>query len=188
MTVEAFWEQYANQPYELIDGEVVAVVPAGLSHGFITSRIAAKLRQFVDEHDLGEVTGAETGFRLSSDTLRAPDAAFISHAKLTTVVEAEKFATFAPDLAVEVVSPNDAASDIQQKVDSYLEAGTALVWVIYPDLRKVVVHHPDGTARSVPYEGTLDGGEVLPGLQLPVADLFPPQIAGEPEPPAAQGG
>ncbi|MBN1966347.1 MAG: Uma2 family endonuclease [Anaerolineae bacterium] len=175
MTVEEFWAQYAGQPYELVEGEVVPMTLTGLTHGFITSRVAAHLRSFVDEHQLGEVVGAETGFRLSDVALQAVDAAFVSKEKLARITEPDKFAPFAPDLAVEVVSPNDSASGVRQKVRRYLRAGTALVWVIYPELREVEVHRQDGTVQTATHADTLDGGDVLPGLALPVASLFPPQ-------------
>ena len=174
MTVEEFWERYADQPYELIEGEVFAMPPTGLSHGFVSRRVVSQLGDFADQHQLGDVVGAETGFQLSETTVRAADAAFISNEKLATVTDPEKFAPFAPDLAVEIVSPNESAYEIRQKVRAYLEAGTALVWVIYPDSREVIVHYPDGTAKTASEDGTLDGGDVLPGLAIRVADLFPP--------------
>ena len=173
MTVEEFWAVYAGQPYELVEGRIVEVTPAGFSHGAITSRAAALLRTFVDTHGLGEVVGAETGFWLDERTLRTPDCAFVRHEKLASITEADKYAPFAPDLAVEVVSPGDNASDIRDQVSQYRAAGTHLIWVIYPSIRKVDVYLPDGTS----YEAgkLLDGGDVLPGLQLETADLFPPE-------------
>lgn len=137
MNVEAFWEQYANRPYELIHGEVVEVPPTGYEHGSIARRVSAQLGDFVDENQLGDVVGAETGFQLSESVMRAPDAAFINRAKVTGITERGKFLPFPPDLAV-------------------------------------VVHFPDGTAKKVPENGMLDGGDVLPGLAIPVAALFPP--------------
>jgi Uma2 family endonuclease len=179
MTVEAFWELYADKPYELIRGEVVQVMPGVYSHGSIANRVGTRLRIFVDEHHLGDVVGADTGFKLSATTLRAPDAAFISSARLATISEPNKFLPFAPDLAVEVVSPNDTATEIQDKVNLYLEAGTALVWIIYPDLQQVVVHRSDHTSKTVTRGQSLDGGDVLPGLTIAVSDLFPPASSQE---------
>jgi Uma2 family endonuclease len=102
------------------------------------------------------------------------DLAFISSDRLAKVSDVEKYLPFAPDLAVEVVSPTNTASEIQLKVDQYLAAGTRLVWVVYPDLRKVSVFQPGGASSPAAYTETLDGGDVLPGLKLAVADLFPP--------------
>jgi Uma2 family endonuclease len=173
MTVEEFWAVYAGQPYELVGGRIVEVTPAGFSHGTITRRVGALLGAFVDAHGLGEVVGAETGFWINEHTLRAPDCAFVCQEKLVSITEADKYAPFAPDLAVEVVSPGDNASDIRDKVSQYRTAGTRLIWVIYPSIRKVDVYLPDGTSYEA--GSMLDGGDVLSGLQLAVADLFPPE-------------
>jgi Uma2 family endonuclease len=132
------------------------------------------LGAFVDEHHLGEVFGAETGFLLTDDTLRGADCAFVSQAKWDAVTEPEKYVPFPPDLAVEVVSPNDRAADILQKVDLYLSVGTKLVWVIYPDSRIVMVHYPDFSARSFHDKDWLDGGEVVTGFSILIEKLFPP--------------
>ncbi len=173
MTVDEFWQDYAGKPYELIRGEVVEVAPTGLSHGAVTSRAAALLRAFVDSQGSGEVVGAETGFWLGPHTLRGADCAYVSAEKMQSVQEPDKYAPFAPDLAVEVVSPTDNAADIRDKVDLYRAAGTRLVWVVYPSLRKVDVYLPGGTSHQAGEGDVLDGGDVLPGLQITVTDLFP---------------
>src|SRR5258708_1634201 len=175
LTVETFWTQYADRPYELIEGEVVEVTPSGNLHGLIASRVIAQLRYFVDEHDLGEVYSSETGFQLSPNTMRAADAAFVKKDKLLRITEPEKYVPFAPDLAVEVVSPGDTASEVQNKVELYLAAGTSLVWVIFPDLKKVVVYQNTHKSETLSLADTLDGGAVLPGLNIPVSKLFPPE-------------
>src|SRR5688572_9785566 len=100
LTAEDFWKQYAGQPYELIEGAAVERMPTGYLHGAVTRRVAALLGDFVDEHQLGDVVGAETGFRLSEQELRGADAAYISREKLATIKDPEKFLPFAPDLAV----------------------------------------------------------------------------------------
>ena len=173
LTVEAFWADYAGKPYELVEGRVVKVSPSGTSASRIAARILVKLGSFVLEHNLGDVTGADGGYRLSPSTLRAPDVAFFGTAKLGLLTEPEKYAPFAPDLAVEVVSPGDSASEVQGKAALYLEAGTAQVWVVYPERRAVVVHYPDWTSRTLRRQDTLDAGDLLPGFQVAVADLFP---------------
>lgn len=172
LSIDDFWTGYQGQPFELIDGDVVEMPPTGIEHGAVTRRVGARLGDFVDARQLGEVVGGEVGFRLDDTTLRAADCAFISREKMARLTNPEKYAPFAPDLAVEVVSPNDAAQDIQAKVEQYLAAGTALVWIIYPSLRRVIVHTPDGHSTSYNESDTLDGGSVLPGLALPVASLF----------------
>ena len=174
LTVEEFWAEYAGKPFELVHGRIVEVMPAGGTHGGTTRRTGARVGDFVDANDLGEVFGAETGFQLAPDVMRGADVAFVRRDKWAAVENQEKYVPFAPDLAVEVVSPNDGALEVLNKVEEYLAAGTLLVWVMYPDTRKVVVHYPDHTARTFGAGEMLDGGDVLPGLKLAVADLFPP--------------
>jgi Uma2 family endonuclease len=173
MTVEEFWEVYAEKTYELVGGRVVEVPASGFVATITARRIAARLGDFVDAHDLGDVTSADGGFMLSPHDLRIPDAAFISKAKIQKLTDPNKFIPFPPDLAVEVVSPTNLASEIREKIDLYFAAGTQLVWIVYPELRKVDVHFPDGTARTIDEAGTLDGGDVLPGLQIAVSAIFP---------------
>jgi Uma2 family endonuclease len=175
LSMEAFYEQYAGKPYELIRGRVIELPPTGILHGGTERRVTALIGAFVDEHELGEIVGAETGFWLSPDTMRAADCAFISREKMAQITEPQKFAPFAPDLAVEIVSPTDTARDIRDKVDLYLVAGTRLVWVLYPDLRKVDVYLPDQSAYTVNEDGILNGEAVLSGLNIEVVRLFPPK-------------
>ena len=158
---------------ELVDGELRTMAPAGYVHGRVAVRVAHLLMKFVEQERLGDVLGAETGFRLSRDpdTVRAPDAAFVAAARIPEGAAARGFAEMAPDLVVEVVSPSDRATDVLDKAQAWLAAGVRIVWVLYPDQRLAIVY--DGAAvahRGV--DDVLDGGEVLPGLQLPVADLF----------------
>jgi len=181
MTVEEFWKQYAGQPYELVNGEVVETVPTGYEHGSVQWRVASALGQFVVANKLGDVVGGETGLWLSPNTMRAADVAFIGNEKLATITERAKYLPFVPDLAVEIVSPNDTADEVERKVRMYLNAGTKLVWAVYPELRQVIVHHPDGTSKLVDENGLLDGGDVLPGLNLPVKEILPP-LAGSTKP------
>lgn len=158
---------------ELVRGVVVREPPAGFEHGRHASRIGYHLRRYVEEHPVGEVCGAETGFILSTDppTVRAPDAAFVAAARIPPG-GVQGFFPGAPDLAVEVVSPSNSASDIQAKVFDYLDAGARLVWVVYPETRTVAVHRTRAEARFLTDADALDGGDALPGFRLEVARLF----------------
>lgn len=175
MTVDEFWAQYAGRRFELVKGVPQEMSPTGVSHGIVSVKIGGRLDTFVTERDLGLVVGAETGFYLAPDVLRAADAAFFAKERLAEITEPSTFASIAPDLAVEVVSPYDKASDILSKVNEYLEAGTRLVWVIYPEARKAVVHHPGGRAQTLDESAALDGEDVLPGLSIPISQLLPPR-------------
>ncbi len=175
LTAEELWQQYAGQRVELTRGAPVEMTPTSDLHGKIANLIAYYMTGHALEHDLGEVRSAETGFflRRDPDTVRAADAAFIAKARLAQIEDSSRFTPFPPDLAVEVISPTDRAGDVQTKVRDYLEAGVQLMWVIYPELRTVVVYWPDGRAETLSVEGTLNGGDVLPGFSLPLSRLFP---------------
>jgi Uma2 family endonuclease len=175
LTDEEFEELYAGKPYELVRGEVVEIMPAGGESPEVELVLGGAIAQFVIKNKLGKVTGAEGGYWLMPGTMRAPDIGFYSWEKHKLHTEPDKFRPFPPDLAVEVVSPTDRASDVQLKVDLYRESGVKLVWVVYPESHKIVAHYPDGTGRTYSENELLDGEDVLPGFALKVAEVFPPQ-------------
>lgn len=159
--------------YELVDGRLVVSEPPGMTHGGITVNFAMLLGTFVRQHRLGRVYG-EAGYvlRRGPDTVRGPDLTFVRRDRLPAPEVAHRFYEGAPDLAVEIVSPGDRAGEIARTVAGYLAAGTRLVWVVYPARRTVVAHRPGGTTRVFGEDGTLDGGDVLPGFAAPVAEVF----------------
>lgn len=159
---------------ELVRGEVIAMSPAGAEHGAIAITIGAAMYDHVRRHRLGRVYAAETGFILSRnpDTVRAPDAAFVATERLADHARRSGFFDGAPDLAVEVVSPNDSYEDVEDKVRDYLNAGTRAVWVVNPRARTVTVYEPSLVARLLTAHDTLEGGDALPGFALPISELF----------------
>ncbi|MGH7482128.1 MAG: Uma2 family endonuclease, partial [Longimicrobiales bacterium] len=118
--------------------------------------------------------GAETGFVLRQDppTVRAPDAAFVATARIPPPAGQLGFAALAPDLVVEIVSPSNWASELQARVLDYLEAGTRLVWVIDPASRTATVYRSRTDIEILSDDAALDGADVLPGLRLPLVELF----------------
>lgn len=156
--------------HELVNGELITMSPAGTDHGEIAMRIALHLAAHVQKHRLGKVYSSDTGFKLGQDpdTVRAPDVTFISASR---VVKTRKHFPGAPDLAVEVISPNDTYSEVHAKVREYLAAGTRLVIVVDLDGEVAEIHSPTGV-RYIPPEGSLDGAEVVPGWTLPLRELF----------------
>lgn len=158
---------------ELIKGELVAMAPAFEDHGETSMRIAGYLYNHVIVEKLGKMY-ASTGFLLGRDpdTVRAPDAAFIQKSRLISNRGQAAWVQVVPDLVVEVVSSGDRASAIAQKVQMWLDAGVRLVWVAYPVTNTLVVHRRDAPPQILNREDTLDGGEVLPGFRLPVAQAF----------------
>jgi Uma2 family endonuclease len=163
-----------GERYELIDGELITMAAAGFQHGVIGLTIGTLLRIFVSQHKLGRVCAAETGFytRGNKKTVRAADVAFISYIKLTADSSPTGYLSIAPELVVEVVSPNDKASEIEQKTKEWLDFGVDLVWVVYPESERVHVHSKSRTFHVLEGNETLDGGDVLPGFETPISTFF----------------
>lgn len=159
--------------YELVDGELRQMPPSGREHGDRTMRLSAPLAVHVYEHDLGIVVAAETGFKIDDYNVRAPDCAFISHERLNAHGKSGSYFTFAPDLAIEVVSPGDTKREVKEKVEWWLEVGARLVWVVEPKRQTVTVY--DAANRSATVLGmndTLEGGAIVSGFALPVREIF----------------
>lgn len=173
-TAEDLLRLSAQGRYELVKGELIEMPPAGGRHGQVAMRIGIRLGAYVERQGLGEVFAAETGFYLAHrrDTVRAPDAAFVSRGRLPAGPAPEGYIDLTPDLAVEVVSPSDTASAIQAKVEDWLRAGTRLVWVVYPETRSVAVYGSLADVRILREGESLDGGEVVPGFSCPLAEIL----------------
>lgn len=149
------------------------MTPAGFEHGRITINISSPLDRFVKERGLGVVTTAETGFQIDRDpdTVRAPDVGFI----LADRVPPETITGFfqgAPDLAVEVLSPNDRASAVTAKVQDWLAAGCRAVWVVDPGTKSVAVYRSLDQIVVLSRSDSLTGNDVLPDFRLSVAEIF----------------
>ncbi len=157
---------------ELVRGEVVEVSGPNPRHALIVARMIRWLGGFVDDHRLGAVT-AEVGCQVAQDpdSVRFPDVAYWSGDRLSAG-NLERFATAPPDLVVEVVSPNDKRTDVYRKVAMWLAAGVQVVWVVWPESRTVQVYRDDADPVSLGAGDTLTGGDLLPGLALPLAPLF----------------
>jgi Uma2 family endonuclease len=171
MTAEELWALPEDQRGELIRGEMTPVTPVGNPHWKIVGRLISMLGPYVDEHGLGDV-GPEGGFILARDpdVVVAPDVAFVRTGRLADDVPG--FLPLAPDLAVEVISPSNSARDLSARIRLYLDAGVRQAWIVDPYERTVTVYAPDRTARLFVEGETLDGGNVLPGFQLALDDLF----------------
>ena len=160
--------------YELVRGALVCMAATGGQHGIITSRLDHRLRSFVEAHDLGEVCAAETGFRLTEnpDTVRAPDVSFITRDRVATEGVPEGYWPFAPDLAVEVISPRDRFDEVLTKVQEYLRAGTRLVWVFHPRTKTVTVYRANSEVQLLQGDEELSGEDVVPGFHCRVMEFF----------------
>lgn len=158
---------------ELVRGHLIVSEPPGTWHGNVSGRIAYLVGDFVYRKKLGEVCGQDTGFKIASnpDTVRAPDLAYLSNERARKMGR-RGYASVAPDLVVEVVSPGDRPGEVLAKVGDWLDAGVRLVWVIDSARNVAHVHRPDGTLTVVGMDGSLDGEHVLPGFTCPLADVL----------------
>ncbi len=168
--------EYQDRVLELVQGVIVEMSKPKRIHGVVTMRLALKIANFVDARDLGEVSVGDTGFVLERsaygrDTVRGLDIAFFNSNRLSTPPDYNWYEA-GPDLAVEVISPNNKTSDTHLKVMQLLSAGARLVWLVYPESRTVVARTADG-ATTLREDDTLSGGDVLPGFELRVGDIFP---------------
>jgi Uma2 family endonuclease len=179
-TADEFWKiahlpENFEKRLELIDGVIVEMAPAGGEHGEIGADLLIEVGVYVKSKRLGRLTTAETGFVLykdanGKDTVLAPDIGFVSMERAPERLP-KKYVPFPPDFVVEIVSPNDRAEDVQEKLSKYRKAGVRLMWFLYPSSKTINVHTPDNST-TLGIADTLDGGDMLPGFTLPVRKLF----------------
>jgi Uma2 family endonuclease len=162
-----------NKRTELVRGVLFVREPTGYRHGDIAARLLLAIGNHVVEHDLGAVFAAETGFTIARqpDTVRAADVAFIRTARLPDPPP-RAFAELAPDLAVEVLSPDDRPAVVLDKVADWLRAGARLVWIVDPARETARVYRADGSEALLHAGDELDGEDVLPALRLSLNQLF----------------
>ena len=175
MTVEEFLaSSVPDGKAELVRGELRVTPPPGAPHGVAGSNLVYTLTTHVRSHGLGRVFGDSFGYELVRlpRTVRVPDASFVRAERLPPEGIGPGLLKFAPDLAIEVLSPSESASELEEKLDDYLFSGTQLVWVVDPVRRTVMIVPADAPVRWVREGNTLDGGTVIPGFTCPVSEIF----------------
>ncbi|NJO82867.1 MAG: Uma2 family endonuclease [Blastochloris sp.] len=142
-------------------------------HGAIAATLTVLIGSHVRSKTLGRIF-IESGFVLARDpdVVRGPDFAFVAADRAPQGTQLDEYLNGAPDLAVEVVSPNDIATDIRRLINLYFAAGARLVWIVYPEFMLVEVHRADNTISVLHVDDELDGEDVLPGFRTPVRALF----------------
>ena len=160
--------------YELLRGELVSTPMSSYESSDIAAGIVTALRTYAHANKLGRVASADGAFIPAHDpyTVRIPDVSFVRMERLPSLEQRRRFLELATDLAVEVVSPSDSANAVHEKVLEYLGAGVHQVWIVHPIQRTVTVYSEGGVARVLGEVDTLDGGDLLPGFSLAVADIF----------------
>jgi len=161
--------------YELVEGELVERNMSYLS-SFVEGRVFEVVQSFVRKENLGHVLPGTLGFqcfRNRPHKIRRPDVSFIRSSRISADLFLDGYCPIAPDLAVEVVSPNDLAHEVNEKIEEYFGAGVRLIWIVDPVARVVDVYRMDGANSRLRENDILDGGNLLPGFQCMVKDLFP---------------
>ena len=175
MTVEEFLSTDVPEgKAELVRGELRVTPPPGAPHGMAAINLVFMLGDYVRQRGLGCVFGDSFGYELVRlpHTVRVPDASFVRADRLPKDGVGPGLLKFAPDLAIEVLSPSETASDLEEKLDDYTIAGTPLIWVVDPVRRTVRVIADDAPVRWLREGDTLDGGKTIPGFSCAVSDIF----------------
>lgn len=158
---------------ELIDGRVYAMSPAGYAHGIVAANIGAAVLMHVRQNGLGKTFGAETGFIVhrDPDTVMAPDCAFVRNARLAAVKTLRGFCGAHPDLAVEVISPNETRNEVAAKAKRWIDAGVEVVWVFDPELKQVTIYEGESVV-CLTADHELVAKALLPGFRVSLAEIF----------------
>lgn len=175
VTAEQLWRMPDDGTRrELVRGEMRVMTPAGAEHGRVAMTVGTLLSRHVRESDLGVAFAAETGFVLAHDpdTVRAPDAAFVSTERAEEIGRTVRFWPGAPDFAAEVVSPEDSFREVEEKALAWLEGGTKAVLVLDPARKTATVYRGRCEARVHGGEETLDLSDAVPGWRVRVSELF----------------
>jgi Uma2 family endonuclease len=160
--------------FEWVEGQAVEK-PMGAKASVVGARLIARLEAHVEAHGLGFVFNSEGAYQVTTKPqkkIRKPDASFVAKGRFANDVVPDGNITIAPDLAVEVVSPNDLAMDLEQRITDMLEFGAKLIWIVYPNTRSVLVQRADGSAARLTEDKDLSGEAIIPGFSCRIATLF----------------
>lgn len=159
---------------ELIRGVLHETMPTGYEHGKIVMNLGILLGNFVKPRKLGSLTASDSGVWLERDpdTVREPDIAYFSAERMPPGVRVTGYAEVAPDLVVEVVSPNNTLVEVNDKALMWLSYGVSLVWVVHPDTRTVDIYRSGRAATTLAEDDSIDGLDVLPGFTCSVSEIF----------------
>lgn len=174
MTGEELLRRPDLNPCELVDGRIVPTMPTGDEHGDVEAELLMRLRAYGKETGRGRAVGGEVGIyiRRNPDTVRAADVVFISKER-DLRPRSKGYFEVAPELVVEVLSPDDRMSRVREKLRDYFSAGVQVVWVVDPTLRRVLVHRSLTDVTVLKDRQALTEEDLLPGFSVAVSELFP---------------
>ena len=161
--------------HEVVDGELVMSPKNNFEHENICAALLTAMRMFARAHHLGLVLGSSAGYWMANQNCRAPDISFIPKERLVKLgfsPKSRRFFPGAPDLAVEVLSPNNTRGEIEARLRDFFTSGAQLVWIINPETQSAEICLSLTERGLVSPEGELDGAHLLPGFRFPIADLF----------------
>lgn len=164
-----------EERYELVDGQLVRTEMSLLA-AWVAAQLVRRIMSIIEAQQLGVVMTSDASYQCfpdDPDKIRRPDVSFIHRSRMRSEY-LEGHVPIAPDLAVEVVSPNNSFFEVRQKVAEYLQAHVRLVWVVNPNLREVEVYRASGGYQLVQNGDSLDGEDVVPGFRCPLAEIFQP--------------
>jgi Uma2 family endonuclease len=180
-TADELWElshrpEYSDKRLRLLKGILYVLPLNGWAHGDIATELLTVLSVYAKAHNLGLFTTSKTGYRLNENTVLAPDVGFIAQSRIPEELPSG-YVPFAPDLAVEVLSPSNTDVEMTRKIELYLCYGTRLVWIVDPELKTIQVYRAleNSSSAQVDFlktEDTLTGGDVLPGFEIAIKILF----------------
>jgi len=172
-TDEEFLNLPGDEQYELVDGALIDMGNSGMAHGELGSFLGGSLSLYVRSRKLGVVCDSSTAFSLKSGNKRSPDVSFVAKERLEGLKSLPRgFFQGSPDLAVEILSPNNTVEEVHNKIVEYFENETRLIWVVHPDEQFVLVYHTVRPDRLLQLQDSLDGEDIVPGFSLPMQDLF----------------
>jgi Uma2 family endonuclease len=171
LTPDDFVAIPGEREFELVEGRLVERNGGNVA-GLVGSRLACKLHDYVEAHDLGLIFNSGAGFQLSAATIRKPSVSFVSRGRLPDDMPSSGYDALAPDLVVLVLAPNDKAVEVDFKREEYLRAGVRLIWIVSPETRTIQVYRGDGSTSLLHENDELSGEDVVPGFRCGVASVF----------------
>jgi Uma2 family endonuclease len=160
-----------EKEYELVNGQPEEKEMGGARHGGVGMRLGAEIWVHVKKHKLGGVYGSDTSFQIGQNE-RLPDVSFVAAERIPLEGEPEGIWPIAPDLAVEIISPNDLYEKVNSKVLEYLAAGVQQVWLVSPEHKTVTIFRSPTEVTVFSEDSELASEDLLPGFRCRLSDLF----------------